>query len=124
MKIVRRSAKGGMRHAQRIVVDRRFPISGAHVVDLVLVVDVGEMDLVRRNAHDRSTSLMQLFNVNILAAVVAGLVELGHGGKERTGHIGKRVEEATVDAYRCDVERKVGLRTCHLRGRCSRSARG
>lgn len=63
---------------------------------------------------------MQALDLEVIAAVVVGLVEGGYGGEERPGGLGQWVEEAAVDYLRRHVPDREGGngdqegRMCHM----------
>lgn len=61
------------------------------------------MYLLGRNPDNGSILLVQLFNLEVEAAVVARLIQLGDCRKERSGYPGEWVQEAAVDADGGDV---------------------
>lgn len=95
------------------------------MIDLIVVFWITEMDLIGCNADDgtcdilssascsgvirellcrwRTILLVQVRYVLIVLLVVGALIELGHGGEERTRNLGQGMEEAPVEADRNDV---------------------
>ena len=68
----------------------------------------------------RTVFLVQALDLEVVAAVVVGLVEGGYGGEERARGLGQWVEEAAVDYLRRHVPNREGDngdqegRMCHM----------
>ena len=72
------------------------------MVDAVVVVCVGcQVDFVRVDPDYWAVFVVQSFNLEVVSAVVVGLVEFGDGWEEWAGYVSEWVEEAPVDAC-CD----------------------
>lgn len=103
MDVVRGRAKHGIRDAERIVEVGRFPVLGPDIVDLIVAFCVCYVHLTRSDAHNRAILLVQLFDLEIVATMVVGLVELRDGWKEGTWDFRQWVEEPAKRAFDCDV---------------------
>lgn len=121
MKFVARSGKGSRVRAKCAVESRAFRIFRSHVIDLLVVIWIGKMNLIGCNSDNgpcsetpeigkmsrlaaelgRRTILpMQLLNLCVISATTSIIeeegVEMRHSRKGRAGDFGKRVEVASI----------------------------